>query len=578
MSRVFAIGIDAAEWWTMKRWIDDGTLPWLASFLDGATFAETDNVECYRSEYIWTQLVTGQPWDVTRYWGIEHFDPATYDSWAKGPYWGPHWYSGTGVPTIVFDCPQLALAPDVEGLQVAGWGSHGPHHPRASDPIGLLSELDERHGPHPAAGRDFDPAWHVPDYIDALTEWSIDGARARIAIMGELMERRPDWRLFLTCMSEYHIVGHNFFHGIDETHPLHGHPQADRCRERFVEVMQVVDEEMGRFVDGLDPDVDVVVFALHGMWGADDAPSMTLVPELVSRLETGRARLRVDGERDAWVAAGCPTVEPPTDRMWAAGTWVKDRYVTSRTDPLKAVARKLLPATLVDTAKRALGRQPELRSGTPTPIPPETRLGSDDIRERGLADEPVSWQPSYWYRDLWPSMRYFVLPTFTDVHLRVNLIGREAQGIVAPEDYDAVCDEAIEVMRQLVDPRTGECPVRSVHKVRAGDPFMDPGPDSDVLVVFDRPTDAIWHPAVGMLGPIPMMRTGSHSPHGWFAARGPSFDGTVLDRRLPAADLTRTLIDLVGVEPPDGVEGCSLVSGAAGDRSPARPGGSGTRS
>ena len=53
---MFALGIDAAEWSFVRRWIDDGTMPWLGSFLEGATFAETDNVVAYRSEYIWTQL------------------------------------------------------------------------------------------------------------------------------------------------------------------------------------------------------------------------------------------------------------------------------------------------------------------------------------------------------------------------------------------------------------------------------------------------------------------------------------------------------------------------------------------
>lgn len=551
--------IDAAEWWVLREFIDRGELPWLRSFLDDSTFAELDNVEAYRSEYVWTQLVTAQPWDVTRYWGIEHFDPEAYDAWAKGPYWGRPWYAGTGVPTIVFDCPQLAIADDVDGVQVAGWGSHGPHHPRASDPIGLLSELDERHGPHPAAGRDFDPAWHVPAYIDQLAEWSIDGARARIRIMGELMERRPDWRLFLTCMSEFHIVAHNYWHGVDPSHPLHDHEHAALCEQRFVEVMRVVDDELGRFVDGLGDDVDVMVFALHGMWGSDDAPAMNLVPELVARLQTGRTRLHVDGDADTWRRQGCPPIVPTSTKMWAANTWLRDRFGTPTSARLRPVARRLLPGRAVGRLKDALGREPELESGTPTPIPPETRMPSAAIREQGLAVESVAWQIAYWYRDAWPTMRWFALPTFTDVHLRVNLKGREAKGIVEPADYSATLDEIEAEMRSLVDPRTGECPIRSILRPREADPFMDPGPDADVLVVFDRPMDAVEHPSIGMLGPVPMQRTGSHSPHGWVAAKGPSFDGTRFDERLPAADLARTMIDLLGVEAPVGAEGTSLL-------------------
>ncbi|HUW03551.1 MAG TPA: hypothetical protein VMW08_14430 [Acidimicrobiales bacterium] len=557
-SRVFAVAIDAAEWTFLERWLDDGTMPWLASFVDASTFAETDNVECYRSEYIWTQLVTAQPWDVTRYWGIEHFDPKTYTSTAQGPYWGSPWYAGTGLPTIVFDCPQLAVLPDIEGIQVAGWGAHGAHHPRASSPTGLLDELDARHGPHPALGQDFDPAWFVPGYIDALADWCIQGARARAEIMRELMAERPDWRLFLTCMSEFHIVGHNFWHGIDESHPLHGHEHADHCRRRYAEVMAVVDEEMGRVVESLDDEVDVMVFALHGMWGADDALSMALVPELVARLETGAARLRVDNDRDAWVSRGCPPVVPDSSKMWAANTWMRDRYASSMPDRVKTVARRLLPERVFERIKTVAGREPSLESGTPTPVPPETRLTPAEIRDQELAHESVEWQAACWYRDLFPTMRYFALPTFTDIHLRINLKGREANGLVDPADYEAVCDEAIAEMQRIIDPRTGASPIRSVHRVRADDPMAEPGPDADIMMVIDCPTDSLWHPAVGMLGPIPFQRTGAHSPHGWLAARGPSFEPEHLTERRPAADIARTMIDILGVEPPPGAEGVSL--------------------
>jgi hypothetical protein len=100
--------------------------------------------------------------------------------------------------------------------------------------------------------------------------------------------------------------------------------------------------------------------------------------------------------------------------------------------------------------------------------------------------------------------------------------------------------------------------------MRAEDPMLEPGPDADILLIVDCATDALWHPAVGMLGPVPFQRTGAHSPRGWLSARGPSFTPGRLDGRRPAADIARTMIDILGVDPPPGVEGESLSPERAG--------------
>jgi predicted AlkP superfamily phosphohydrolase/phosphomutase len=61
----------------------------------------------------------------------------------------------------------------------------------------------------------------------------------------------------------------------------------------------------------------------------------------------------------------------------------------------------------------------------------------------------------------------------------VNLKGREAQGIVEPSDYGALCDDIRSRLLRLEDPDTGEKVVEAVHhrdEVYSG-PFVDDAPD-----------------------------------------------------------------------------------------------------
>ncbi|MCU1460072.1 MAG: hypothetical protein JWO37_147 [Acidimicrobiales bacterium] len=553
-----AIAIDALEWRFLEGWMAEGMLPRLRGFIDDAAFCELKNVDYYRSEYIWTQLVTGKPMEVTRYFGIEYFDPATYSGRGIGPYLGRPWYAGTGIPTIIFDCPQLAIADDVDGIQVTAWGAHGAHYPRASSPMGTLTEIDARHGPHPALGNDFDPAWHLKSYCDIQADWCIAGVRSRPGIARDLMAQRPDWRLFLTSLSEFHTFGHNFWHGVDASHPLADHPTAAHARERFGDVLAAIDESFGELVDGLGDDVDVVLFALHGFCPADDIPSMVLVPELIARLQTGRRFLRVDGDAEEWRRRGCPAVVPASSKAWASNTWLRDRFAISGKHRARNAVRRVLPEGAIEGLKRAARRTGAVESGIPEPIAPELFLSRDAIRDQRLADEAIDWQPAYWYSALWPSMRYFALPTFTDVHVRVNLRGRERDGVVDPADYHATCDEVAAQLRAIRDPRTAEPAVAEVYFPRRDDPFEVDGPDADVLAVFDRATDAIEHPEVGMLGPVPFQRLAAHTKNGFVAAKGPSFRKVQVNRR-PAEDLPATLMALLDVAPPDGATGSSLL-------------------
>lgn len=146
-----------------------------------------------------------------------------------------------------------------------------------------------------------------------------------------------------------------------------------------------------------------------------------------------------------------------------------------------------------------------------------------------------------------------------DLHgyVRVNLEGREPRGIVAPRDFDALCDRISEGLRSFRDAATGEPIVEQVVRTRElydGGQRAERLPD---LVVRWPETSATPHASVtserfGTIeratpGRIPNGRSGNHRPEGMFIARGP---GIAPGRRIaePAdiLDLAPTVLRELG--------------------------------
>ena len=54
----------------------------------------------------------------------------------------------------------------------------------------------------------------------------VQGAASRADVLGDLMDRVPDWRLAVAVWSEEHSGGHCMWHGVDPGSPLRDAPTA----------------------------------------------------------------------------------------------------------------------------------------------------------------------------------------------------------------------------------------------------------------------------------------------------------------------------------------------------------------
>ncbi|HYB43262.1 MAG TPA: hypothetical protein VEL75_15895, partial [Candidatus Methylomirabilis sp.] len=392
-------------------------------------------------------------------------------------------------------------------------------------------------------------AWHRPEFVDWLVRSLVQGSARRADISAWLMARYPGWQLFLTVMSESHSAGENLGYVLDAGHPMARLGMAGRHRAGLGEVYRAMDAAVGRIADGLPGDAVLVVFSILGT-GANDAElsSTALLPELLHRLHFQRPFLQDPGE-DARRRDALPVVLGDGD------SW--DEYMRARSERpaagLRQRVRWLLPDRLFDAGRAMVGRLPSLSSAL-----------AGRLSENG-AGSSLDWQLPSWYRAHWPSMKAFALPTFGDARIRLNLKGRERDGVVDPAQYQAACQEVEDSIRACRDPRTGRPVVARTWRPRAGAPMEPAGCDADIVLQWSHAFDSFEHPRVGLIGPFPFRRTGGHTDRGFAFFSGAGIaPGDLGEWR--AIDLPATLLALLDRQPERAMDGRAIAGLCAGAR------------
>lgn len=154
----------------------------------------------------------------------------------------------------------------------------------------------------------------------------------------------------------------------------------------------------------------------------------------------------------------------------------------------------------------------------------------------------------------WTRTRAFAIPASYTSTIRVNLRGREPQGIVAPgAEYSALLEEMEADLRALIDPRSGAPVVERIQ--RAVDLFPGGPPEllPDLFVDWNTShfIEEAAHPRVRLRQPRPeFFRRTDHSAPGFFALCGPVVRAA---GRLPDIDvlsIAPTLLSLLGQAQP----------------------------
>ncbi len=530
MSRpVIVIGVDAGDPILVERWMDQGLLPTMARLRAAGTYTRLQSHDYCRAETASTIFLTGCGAHRTGMWSAFTFHPDDY-SVVDTPSYGfneypPFYAAARGRRVAVFDVPQSRLTEGVDGIQVLGWGAHASHTGRVSLPEGLLAELTARYGEHPTYDKDECALWDSRA-MAAMKRGLETGISRRVQICQELL-RRERWDLFLTYFGETHSAGHYFWHLSQQDHPLH--PGNGHTADWLLEIFVAVDRAIGAILEAAPPDASIVLFSDHGMEANNtDLSSLVFLPELLYRWSLP-GQIALDGGRTGDPVP--PPLVPRVGRSWTDEVWSRkhDR------NPITRALRRRLPVEFFHYRI-------------------EKRLGINGVP---LCPEDCSlgYEPPMWYQPAWPRMKAFALPSFSEGYLRLNVRGRERDGLVDPADFGRTCLEIETLLGQVRNARTGSPLVQKVVRCRTSAAERDPKlPDADLVVLWTEPADVVDTP-VGRIGPMPFRRTGSHVERGFLLATGPRIRAERQLSQPHIVDLAPTILSLMGAPVPAYMEG-----------------------
>ncbi|MEL6928083.1 MAG: alkaline phosphatase family protein [Cyanobacteria bacterium J06600_6] len=545
---IVAIGLDAADPKLIEKWMSDGHLPNISRINEEGIYSRLHNSVNYHNgsaefsstEPLWVMMATGCLPDKTGFWDTVTYEPETYQVGCDAVYGGydyqeykPFYALSEEYRVAAFDVPVTRVCPEVNGVQITGWGGHHPFYPSESLPSTLLPNIVENYGNNPVYRQD-NGIWWDKEYFKWVTESVKSSVATRAKICCDIL-KQEDWDLFIAGFGETHTLGHDLYNLSQPDHPLFAHTnKMDSLGDPMLEGYKQIDSAIGEIMAAASDNANILLFAVHGMGpNHTDLLSMMLLPEIMYRFNyPGKAAL---GLGDLNQPAP-PVITKNIRGGWSAEVW---RQVYEA-NPL----RKFWETW---THKKFLRGS---KNGLLSPYP----LLDDNVE--------LGWMPAVWYSPLWSEMKAFALPAYADGHIRINLQGRERDGVVAPENYDAVCDEIIDVLSRLKDGRSGKLLVKDIIRTRKSPLDCDPKlPDPDLVVVWHpTATDLVDSPDLGRIGPITYNRPGGHRENGFLMAKGPRISPNSELQSGRAVDVGATILDLMGAEVPDYFDGTSLLS------------------
>lgn len=483
---VLAIGIDAAESTLVRQMIDQGELPSLTALVTAGRWLEVRSPSTIGSGAVWPTFLTGE-------------EPAThgiYSEWKwlpetmslrryEGHHLTPFWKAWVerGVSVGVFDVPFAPPVTVKQGFEVCEWWAHD------STAAGLRANPEQVRSlvaeapAHPLSVNRFFTSTPESKSLQELAAACSEGARLRVTLVQRLI-RQTNPQVTLVVFPELHHAGHQLWHTVAPEHRIYNglESNGDSGRGSLLrDIYRVVDQQIGALVDSVSSGTTVMVFALHGMRPAHGFPAF-----LGSLLcERGFSSLE----------------------NWRSQSWTK------RALSLFAATKRHAPAPLKKLYYQV------------TPITATYKLARPTML------------PAY----DWSKTRAFSLPTDQYGWIRINLAGREAQGIVPATEYDGLCAELAQMLSSLSS-EEGELLVQDVTRTARDveSARVNPLPD---LVVHWR--DAAFSSSLKLKASkvkaqmVSQKSTGQHTTPGFCIYRGNVEWGR--DGVVEAKDLNRLI-------------------------------------
>jgi predicted AlkP superfamily phosphohydrolase/phosphomutase len=512
-ARVLVIGLDAAESTLLERWSVEGRLPTISAVAAKGAVWRLGNPLDTLPGAIWPEIGTGRSCgQIAQYFhpnqlhtGEGRLRPVARDDIDTSQY---YWSiaSRAGCRVAVVDPSHTVPSGQLNGVELLQWGVHDRVYPLAAQLPGQHAGLLARYGDFPVFSCDtYRGDRRGSEHL--LTDLTRAIERKRALLLALLRSER--WDLFSCELSESHCVGHHFWHWHDAADPAHDPRAPVQLREAVARVYAGLDETVDALIAAAGGDSTTLVFASHGM--GPIVGGYLLLWEVLVRLGLGsdRGAARSSGLRRLQYA-------------------LKD-HVPLRWVPAVQMAARITPV------RRLLER-----AGCPA-FPLES-----------------------------PHTRAAPLPNNRVGSIRLNLKGREPYGCIEPgrEAEELIHELRTELMR-LEHPERGEPIVMRV--VTAREAFGDHHhPDlPDLMVVFRRDLGRLEACRSARIGLVQaparnarINRTGDHTAESRLWMIGPNVAAGGAVQQANVLDIAPTVLELLGVTQPDGIDGRPLVARA----------------
>jgi predicted AlkP superfamily phosphohydrolase/phosphomutase len=467
-TRVLAIGLDAAEPSLVRHLIEQGEMPALKRLQERGALKRVESPAHIGSGAVWPTFITGRDPHEHGIYGEWAWQPETmsikrYSGRNLMPFWET--LAREGLTVGVLDVPFAPIVGLSTGFEVSEWGAHDAIEGRMEVSPASLCDLISQTRPHPFQPENIDASG--PDDYERLARMSaacLDGVKLRGELASRLLlETQP--HLAVVVFTEIHHAAHYFWHAIAPAHPIYADDRFRNLRDTdpaLLDIYREVDKQIARLVETAGEEAQVMVFSLHGMQPTFGIPAI-LAPLL---LETGWARLA----------------------DWSS------KSLRARAFSLFAAMKRRAPSPLKKLYYKSLSRATTFQLAQTTMM------------------------PSY----DWSRTRAFSLPTDQHGWIRLNLIGREALGIVPPQQYEETCRELRQMLLDLQTedgkPLVRDCLITSR---RLEEALAQPLPD---LIIYYN--DAAFGPRLKIKGmsleaeAMGQKFTGQHAPEGFLLAAG----------------------------------------------------------
>lgn len=513
--RMLVIGLDAADRELIDRWCGEGLLPNIARMRTQGTWAALHTTADTVHVSAWPGIFSGTTPDKHGLYHAYVMRPGEQAPVRPRPEECPVPFlwkllDDSGVRSIVMDAFLTCPLRNFSGVQIVDWGSWTWFSGQDIRPESIKQEIRRRFGPYPAENHS-KVGMTPPSDPAGFRRRLLKGVEKKSAVAQWLMDSQ-DWEFFLLVFGECHAAGHYFWHYMDPeyiTYPA----QADaELRSALRDVYVALDGAIGELLSRCDERTTVYVVSGDGM--GPNYSGSHLLGALLERMQLSNVH---GGGTDTRVAK-----------------------------PKRGLASTL--RLMVPKGFRA--------------------LVSKYLLPRSFNEKlSMHWKTA----DIsWAETRAFVIENANEGYIRVNLKGREPEGVVAPEtEYGAICDALIDAAETMTNPDNGRRAAAHVH--RTSELYSGPCTVNfpDVIIDWDpqaKVTKRLATKKHGVLASdhagcdVAPYYTGNHRGNAFLVAQGPDVPpGSVLEG-ASILDLAPTILSHFAVEVPRHMDGRVLES------------------